>query len=120
VETAGFPPRLHDRIVKIAIVRTGPDGTIEETSSTLLNPQRDLGPTHVHGIRDADVFDAPRFLDVAGDVADRLDRAIVIAHNARLRPRLREGRHVARRSDRAGAADLAYRRRQGRCQPAEG
>ena len=83
VETTGFSPRLHDRIVEIAIVRTAPDGTIEESWSTLLNPQRDPGPTHVHGIRGADVLDAPQFLDVAGDVADRLDGAILVAHNAR-------------------------------------
>ncbi|UOY03693.1 DEAD/DEAH box helicase [Blastococcus sp. PRF04-17] len=83
VETTGFSPRLHDRIVEIAIVRTTPDGAIEDSWSTLLNPQRDLGPTHVHGIRGADVRDAPRFLDVAGDVADRLDGAVVVAHNAR-------------------------------------
>ncbi|GAA3164008.1 hypothetical protein GCM10010531_15210 [Blastococcus jejuensis] len=83
VETTGFSPRLHDRVVEIAIVRTAPDGTVEETWSTLLNPQRDLGATHVHGIRGADVLEAPRFLDVAGDVADRLDGAIVVAHNAR-------------------------------------
>ncbi|MCZ2849816.1 DEAD/DEAH box helicase [Modestobacter sp. VKM Ac-2978] len=83
VETTGFSPRLRDRIVEIAIVRTAPDGTVEDSWSTLLNPQRDLGPTHVHGIRGADVLDAPRFLDVAGDVADRLDGAVVVAHNAR-------------------------------------
>jgi ATP-dependent Lhr-like helicase len=83
VETTGFSPRLHDRIVEIAIVRTTPDGTIEDSWSTLLNPQRDLGPTHVHGIRGTDVLDAPRFLDVAGDVAERLDGAVVVAHNAR-------------------------------------
>lgn len=83
VETTGFSPRLHDRVVEIAIVRTAPDGTIEESWSTLLNPQRDLGATHVHGIRGADVLDAPRFLDVAGDVADRLEGAILVAHNAR-------------------------------------
>lgn len=37
----------------------------------------------MHGIRSADVLDAPRFLDVAGDIADRLDGAVVVAHNAR-------------------------------------
>ncbi|MGQ4819901.1 exonuclease domain-containing protein, partial [Enterococcus faecium] len=67
--------------MEIAIVRTAPDGAVEDSWSTLLNPQRDLGPTHVHGIRGADVLDAPRFLDVAGDVADRLDGAVVVAHN---------------------------------------
>lgn len=83
VETTGFSPRLHDRVIELAIVHTSPDGDIEDSWSTLLNPQRDLGSTHIHGIRGADVLDAPRFLDVAGDVADRLDGAILVAHNAR-------------------------------------
>jgi len=83
VETTGFSPRLRDRIVEIAVVRTAADGTIEDTWTTLLNPERDLGATHVHGIRGADVLDAPRFLDVAGDVADRLSSAVLVAHNAR-------------------------------------
>jgi DNA polymerase-3 subunit epsilon len=83
VETTGFSPRLHDRIIEIAIVRTSPSGTIEDTWTTLLNPGRDLGPTHIHGIRGADVRNAPRFVDVAGDIAARLDGAVLVAHNAR-------------------------------------
>ncbi|GAA3590764.1 exonuclease domain-containing protein [Kribbella ginsengisoli] len=83
VETTGFSPRLHDRVVELAVVRTAPDGTVEKSWTTLLNPDRDLGPTHIHGIRGADVFDAPRFADIAGDLADLLDDAVVVAHNAR-------------------------------------
>ncbi|WP_133804195.1 3'-5' exonuclease [Kribbella caucasensis] len=41
------------------------------------------GPTHIHGIRGADVLDAPRFIDIAGDVADLLTGSVVVAHNAR-------------------------------------
>ncbi|HEY5182973.1 MAG TPA: DEAD/DEAH box helicase [Dermatophilaceae bacterium] len=83
VETTGFSPGLGDRVVEIAVVRTAPDGTVLDSWTTLLNPGRDVGPTRVHGIRGADVFDAPRFLDVAGDLAARLDGAVVVAHNAR-------------------------------------
>jgi ATP-dependent Lhr-like helicase len=83
VETTGFSPRLHDRVLEVAVVRTAPDGTVEDSWVTLLNPERDLGPTHVHGLRGADIVDAPRFLDVAGDLADRLDGAVVVAHNLR-------------------------------------
>jgi ATP-dependent helicase Lhr and Lhr-like helicase len=83
VETTGFSPGLGDRVVEIAIVRTAPDGTVLDSWTTLLNPERGVGPTPVHGIRGADVIDAPRFLDVAGDIAARLDGAVVVAHNAR-------------------------------------
>lgn len=83
LETTGFSPRLLDRVIEIAIVGMTPDGGIEDSWSTLLNPGRDLGPTHIHGIHGADVIDAPRFLDVAGDVAERLEGVVVVAHNAR-------------------------------------
>jgi len=82
LETTGFSPGLGDRVVEIAVVRTTPDGTVLDSWTTLLNPERGVGPTRVHGIRVADVFDAPRFLDVAGDIAARLDGAVVVAHNA--------------------------------------
>jgi len=65
------------------VVRTSPEGTVLDSWTTLLNPQREVGPTRVHGIRGADVADAPRFLDVAGDIAARLAGAVVVAHNAR-------------------------------------
>jgi ATP-dependent Lhr-like helicase len=83
LETTGFSPWLRDRVVEVAVVRTAPDGTVEESWTTLLNPGRDVGPTHLHGIRSGDVVDAPRFVDVAGDIAARLDGAVVVAHNAR-------------------------------------
>ena len=83
LETTGFSPWLGDRVVEVAVVRTAPDGTVESSWTTLLNPERDVGPTRVHGLREADVADAPRFLDEAGDIAARLDGAIVVAHNAR-------------------------------------
>ena len=83
LETTGFSPGLGDRVVEIAVVRTSPEGTVLDSWTTLLNPQREVGPTRVHRIRGADVADAPRFLDVAGDIAARLDGAVVVAHNAR-------------------------------------
>lgn len=83
LETTGFSPGLGDRVVEIAVVRTSPEGTVMDSWTTLLNPQRGVGPTRVHGIRGADVVGAPRFLDVAGDIAAWLDGAVVVAHNAR-------------------------------------
>jgi len=51
--------------------------------STLINPGRDVGPTHVHGITAADVVDAPTFAEVAGDLLGHMDGAVVVAHNLR-------------------------------------
>ncbi|HZL03993.1 MAG TPA: exonuclease domain-containing protein, partial [Coriobacteriia bacterium] len=39
VETTGLRPSWHDRIVEIAVVQVAPDGVVEATWSTLVNPQ---------------------------------------------------------------------------------
>lgn len=83
VETTGFSPHTGDRVVEIAVVRMAPDGTIEDEFATLVDPERDVGPTHVHGIRASDLVGAPRFADIVGDVAERMGEAILVAHNAR-------------------------------------
>jgi DNA polymerase-3 subunit epsilon len=83
VETTGFSPRLHDRVVELAVLRLSPDGSLEDEYATLLNPGRDVGATHVHGISAADVRDAPTFAEVVGDVAVRLRGAVLVGHNVR-------------------------------------
>lgn len=83
VETTGLFPRAHDRIVEIAVIRVGPDGRPLDEFATLINPERDLGPTHIHGITGREVLGAPRFGDIAGDVATRLADNVLVAHNAR-------------------------------------
>jgi DNA polymerase III subunit epsilon len=82
VETTGFTPRLHDRIVEIAILRLRPDGTEEDAYATLVNPGRDVGPTGIHGIGPDEILDAPAFREIVGDVAERLADAVLVAHNA--------------------------------------
>lgn len=83
VETTGFSPRLGDRVVEIAAVRMRGDGTVLREWSTLINPGRDVGATHVHGITASDVVGAPKFSDVAGDLLSCLDGAVLVAHNLR-------------------------------------
>lgn len=79
-ETTGLFPQK-DRVVELAIVNLRPDGSAEDTWSTLFNPGRDLGPTHIHQIRGADVLSAPAFADMAGDVVERLAGRVVVGHN---------------------------------------
>lgn len=82
VETTGLSPWRHDRIVEIAIVLVSPDGEIHDEYETLVNPNRDLGPTHIHHIAASDVSSAPSFADVAGDVLGFLSQGAAIAgHN---------------------------------------
>lgn len=82
VETTGlFAGRWHNRVVEIGVVHVGRDGVVDGEWSTLVNPERDLGPQHIHGIRASDVRGAPTFAELAGDLAARLDGRIVVAHN---------------------------------------
>lgn len=81
LETTGVRPGWRDRVVELAVVQLDPGGRVEREWSTLVNPERDLGPQHVHGIRAADVLDAPVFKEIAGTVRDLLAGRVVVAHN---------------------------------------
>ena len=81
VETTGLFPGGADRIVEIAIIRLDKNGQIVDRYSTLVNPMRDIGATHVHGIRAIDVKNAPLFQDIAGDLIKLLIGAALVAHN---------------------------------------
>ena len=80
VETTGFA--RHDRVVEIAAVTldSATWETIDEFD-TLINPERDVGPTGVHGITAAMVEAAPTFSEIVSAVAGRLQGAVLIAHN---------------------------------------
>jgi DNA polymerase-3 subunit epsilon len=81
-ETTGFSPAHHHRIIEIAIVHVDPLGNIGGKWETVLNPMRDLGPTHVHGLRGADVKSAPMFEHVASQFLGLLANRVLVAHNA--------------------------------------
>lgn len=80
VETTGFWPR-NDRIVEVAIAHSS-GGVVEGLLiDTLVDPGRDVGPTHIHGVTAEMVRGAPRFSQVAPAVATALRRGIVVGHN---------------------------------------
>lgn len=81
LETTGFSPARGDRIVEVGIVLVDDYGVIEDEWTTLINPQRDVGATHVHGIRASDVIDAPLFGDVAAHLVSLLSGRVLAAHN---------------------------------------
>lgn len=83
-ETTGVYPGGHDRIIEVAVVRFRPDtGAIEDEYVTLVNPGRDIGRGDIHGITAGELLQAPPFAEVAGDVGQRLQGAVLVGHNLR-------------------------------------
>ncbi|MEI7622300.1 MAG: 3'-5' exonuclease [Actinomycetes bacterium] len=80
VETTGLSP-ARDRVIEIAVVRCAPDGSVIDEWSTLVDPGRDPGPTHIHGISAADLEGAPTFEEIADQLNERIAGALVAAHN---------------------------------------
>ena len=80
-ETTGLLPGHRHRVIEIAVVLLDAQGRFEHEWVTLLNPQRDLGPQHIHGILTADVLAAPEFADVAAHLAGLLAGRMVVGHN---------------------------------------
>jgi DNA polymerase-3 subunit epsilon len=81
VETTGLFPERHDRIVEFGVVVLDGEARRLDEWTTLLNPGRDVGPTRIHGITASQVADAPRFAEVAGDLAERIGDRIIVGHN---------------------------------------
>lgn len=80
-ETTGLLTGYRHRIAEIAVIHLDPDGAPTHEWCTLLNPQRDLGPQAIHGIRAADVRHAPTFDQIVGHLAALLAGRVVVAHN---------------------------------------
>lgn len=74
---------LQDRITEIGIVLVDADGV--RTWSRLINPACRIPPfiTQLTGISNAMVADAPRFAELADELADLLKGRLFIAHHAR-------------------------------------
>jgi len=79
-ETTGLSPGA-DRVLEISVVRLDPGQQPRLVFDTLVNPQRPVSATEIHGITDADVADAPRFQDIAGDLLDAIAGCVVAAYN---------------------------------------
>lgn len=82
VETTGLSPETNDRIVEIGVVYVSDQGDIRDHWSTLVNPERDVGPTRIHGITASDVVNAPPFHQVAPYVLRAVEGRTIVAHNA--------------------------------------
>ncbi len=82
LETTGFRANGPDRIVELAAVQLDPGGEIEGEWSTLINPRRDVGASHIHGITASDIVGAPEFGNVAAHLIRSLRGRTLVAHNA--------------------------------------
>ena len=88
-ETTGVYDR--DRVVEIAIVTMSLDGQVIDIWESLIQPERDVGPTHIHGITASMLAKAPVFGDLVGDISTRLQGACLAAHNLPFDERLLRG-----------------------------
>lgn len=96
VETTGLA--REDRIVSAAVYRLDARGGIEDHWYTAVNPERDPGPTWIHGLTAEMLADAPLFTDIAGELARRMTGRVLVAHNA-----VFDWTMIAREYARAGA-----------------
>lgn len=71
-----------DRIIEVAVVVLDGENleTIDEFD-TLVNPMRDVGKTDLHGITATMVAAAPTMDEVIGNLARKLNGAVLVAHN---------------------------------------
>lgn len=81
VETTGFDPKS-DRIVEVGILKIVNNEIVDQFGS-LVNPERHIpsSASAVNGIYDEDVFDAPKYEEIAYRVVELLKDQIVIGHN---------------------------------------
>jgi len=71
----------YDRVVEVSVVRIEPRQEPKLVFDTLVNPQRRVSATEIHGITDEDVANAPTFRDIAGDFINSLSGCVVAAYN---------------------------------------
>lgn len=81
-ETTGLMPERGDRVVEIGVVLADGLGSVEDEWTTLVNPGRDIGASHIHGLRTVDLMDAPTFDEVADHLLGLMGTRTVVAHNA--------------------------------------
>jgi len=71
----------NDRIIDIGFVFLDENFQVLATYETLLDPERDTGPVHIHHITNEMVAGKPKFADVAEEVAEMIDGKILVGFN---------------------------------------
>lgn len=97
VETTGLGN--NDRVVEVAVVTVDAStGDVVDEFDSLVNPMRDVGPVHVHGVTPSMVSAAPTFDELAAAIESRLTGAVLVAHNLSF-----DARMLTNEFDRLGA-----------------
>jgi DNA polymerase-3 subunit epsilon len=79
-ETTGLSPG-RDRVVELSVVRLDPGRAPYLAFDTLIDPDRPVAATAIHGITDEDVYGAPEFHEVAGEFLRAISGCVVAAYN---------------------------------------
>ncbi len=80
LETTGIDS-VNDRIVEIANRRYSPERESSIVFDTLINPLQKIKSTHIHGIQDQDVRNAPTFEEAAHKISGLLSGAVLASYN---------------------------------------
>ena len=83
LETTGISTN-NDRILQVALIGADADGNPIH-HDILVNPQRPIprDASRVHGIYDQDVRSKPVFKECANELAELMEGAVIVGHNAR-------------------------------------
>jgi DNA polymerase-3 subunit epsilon len=91
-ETTGVYPS--DRVVEVAVVTMALTGAVVDEWETLVDPERDVGPSWLHGVSASMIIGAPTFDQIAGSLAIRLQNAAIAAHNLPFDARMLHGEYA--------------------------
>jgi len=80
-ETTGLSPNS-DRVVEVGIVVLDEDFRTVQELDSLVKVNRDLGPSHIHGIKAKWLTNAPSFAELAPQILEMISGKTIICHNA--------------------------------------
>jgi DNA polymerase III subunit epsilon len=82
LETTGLNVST-DRIIELSVLKVNPDGS-QEVINTRINPEMPINPkaTSIHGIKDSDLVESPKFGEIADSLALFLEGCDLAGYNA--------------------------------------
>ena len=86
-ETTGFGKK--DRVIEIAVVLVEGMEIVQEWE-TLINPERDISNSSIHGITPEIVSLAPTFAEISSELSRIIDGTFIVAHNLSFDQRMLE------------------------------
>lgn len=81
IETTGISPQHTHRVVEFAVVCVDAAGNTVDEWESVVDPKRDVGAGHIHGLTASLLYGAPAFDEIAGNIVARLSGRVPVAHN---------------------------------------